>query len=360
MFKKIIIPTILIIISIVLIFTTSYAQHPGNIDTGEQTDTITFNDYNAVGTSWETTISEEFAEISIVNIAFDLTWTDDEGTNSDPDTFSLQATDGMNDPQSNSGSGGSVSISWAEGRLNNVWNIVVACDAAGSTQVPVGPLGIITQEESDPGNSWTLVVTYTYTEGGGGPGGPPANVVAVLNSPIFGIHIALMISSTYLFLFTGIFAGVYLFARHKWAGSNEYFKKLVSKQNLIIILLILAFIAFFIASVPIGMWVAGMFYGWSKAWTGFPALWNPEAFEFTNADNVSFIVLLLWAIPIYLNRAPIMNGKWYKKLFGWSKFLMARAAKASPPRLTNKEFALCYFFMGIFVFLVFMVQPHGS
>ena len=89
-------------------------------------------------------------------------------------------------------------------------------------------------------------------------------------------------------------------------------------------------------------------------------MWNPEAFEFTNADNVSFIVLLLWAIPIYLNRRQIMKGKWYKKLFGWSKFMMGRAEKAPEPKLHVRELALCYFFMGIFVYLLFMVQPHGS
>ncbi len=108
------------------------------------------------------------------------------------------------------------------------------------------------------------------------------------------------------------------------------------------------------------MWVAGNFYGWNRAWTGFPAIWNPEAFDMTNADNLSFIMLLLWFIPLYINRTQIMRSKYFKKLFGWSKLAMKRAEKAPNPKLSMGILALCYFFMGIFTCVVFMVQPHGS
>jgi hypothetical protein len=355
---------LLIITTISLCSSFAIAQgHPGGDPngSGEQTGTITYPGPKlAVGATWENTESDAFEGLRITQIDFILTWTDDEGSDSEPDTFSLQADDDNNDPKSGSSSNGMVSVSFDEGDLNNVWNMVVRCDASGPTPDPLGPIGIITQDNPDPGNTFTLTVTYSYTEGSSGPGGPPANVVAVLNSPIFKIHIALMIASTYLFLFTGIFAGVLLFTRRRWADENSAPKKFLTKPTLMIFLAILAFLAFFIASVPIGMWVAGMWYGWSKAWTGFPAMWNPEAWSFTNADNVSFIVLLLWAIPLYLNRAQIVRSKWYKKFFGWSSFLMRRAEKAPKPRLGNKELAIMYFLMGVFVFLVFMVQPHGS
>lgn len=360
MVNKIMISLILLIVFTVTFGSiTSLAQHPGNIDTGEQTGTITFSDYNAVGTSWETAITEVLADKSIIDMVFELTWTDDEGSNSDPDTFNLQMNDERHEPKSDSGSGGTVSISWDEDDLNNVWNVAVTCDAAGPTQVPVGPIGIITQEEPDPGNSWKLVVTYTYTEGGGGPGGPPAEIQALLKDPIFWIHVGLMVSSTYIFLLAGVFAGVFLLTKDKWKNASSKLQRIVSRTDLLLILVIVAFIAFFLASVPIGMYVAGKAYGPHMAWSGFPAIWHPEAWMFTNADNVSLIVLALWAIPIYLNRRPIMRGKWFKKLFGGIDFLMERAEKAPEPKLLDKELALCYFFMGLFVYLVFMVQPHG-
>ena len=358
--KKIITLILLMVFTVTFGSITSVAQHPGNVDTGEQTGTITFSDYNAVGTSWETAITELLADKSIISMDFELTWTDDEGSNSDPDTFSLQTDDERHEPKRDSGSGGTVSISWNEDDLNNVWNVIVTCDAAGPTQVPVGPIGLITQEEPDPGNTWTLEITYTYTEGGGPGGGPPGNIAALLVDPIFWIHVGLMVSSTYIFLFAGIFAGVFLFTKDKWKNASSKLQRTVSRANLLLILVIVAFIVFFIASVPIGMYVAGKAYGWHLAWSGFPAMWNEEAWEFTNADNSSLYVLVLWAIPIYLNRRPIMRGKWFKKFFGWSKFLMERAEKAPEPKLLEKELALCYFFMGLFVYLVFMVQPHGT
>jgi hypothetical protein len=55
-----------------------------------------------------------------------------------------------------------------------------------------------------------------------------------------------------------------------------------------------------------------------------------------------------------------MHHKWFKKFFGWSKYLMEKARTAPEPKLLTKEMALCYFFMGLFVYMVFMVQGHGS
>ncbi|UCE37330.1 MAG: hypothetical protein JSW00_17940 [Thermoplasmata archaeon] len=348
--------------------------HPGG-EPESETGVLEYSGDTNEGSSWEKTLNllDELVEqqeleldsIMVLDIVFVLTWTDEEA-DSDPDEFSIMAADGMGEPQSDSGSGGEISI-MKEGTMegppvNDTWDVVVTCIEAGdSSLLPVqGPMGLTT--ENDPGNSWELVITFHYFEGGMG-GGPPANVQAVLESPIFKIHIALMVMSVFLFLGTGLVAGVFgyriLKQKNTWEQTTLY-QKLFSKPDLLIFLVILTFLVFFIASVPIGMWVAGMFYGWNKAWTGFPALWNPEAFEMTNADNVSFIVLLFWAAPMYINRAQIMRSKYFKKLFGWSKFAMKRAEKAPDPKLSNGILALCYCLLGIMTFVIFEVQPHGS
>jgi len=330
------------------------AQPPGD----EETKTLNFEGYCEVGSSVEESFKEQ---IPIGKLEFELIWEDDEGSDSEPDTLSLTTSDGMHEPKSDSGSGGTVTITWDEHGLNDTWDMAVTCESAGPTQEPVtpGPFGLITQDVEDPGNSWTLTVTIIYSSGGGGP---PPRIQDVLASPIFKVHVALMIMSVFLFLGTGLVAGVFLYSRKRLSTSGEQLtliQKLFITPFLLILLVIVTFIVFFMAAVPIGMWIAGMMYGSNKAWTGFPAIWNPEAFDMTNADNVSFIALFLWFIPMYLNRAQILRSKYFKKLFGWSKFAMARAEKAPNPRLSNKELALSYFFMGIFIFVVFEVQPHG-
>lgn len=348
--------------------------HPGG-EMESETGVLKYNGDTNEGSSWEETLNllEELAaqlgleleSIMIMDIEFVLTWTDEE-SNSDPDEFSIMAADGMSEPLSDSGDSGELSVA-KEGTMdgppvNDTWDVAVTCIEAGDSSrlpIPDGPFGFNT--EDDPGNSWELVVTFHYIEGG--MGGPPANVVAVLESPVFMLHVALMVMSVFLFLGTGLVAGVFGYRIMKQKNTGErttFYQKLFSKPDLLILLVIITFLAFFIASVPVGMWVAGMFYGWNKAWTGFPAIWNPEAFDMTNADNVSFIVLLFWAVPMYINRAQIMRSKYFKKLFGWSKFAMRRAEKAPDPRLSNGILALCYFFMGIFTYVIFMVQPHGS
>ncbi len=360
MAKRIKVITIFILIGMITFGNFSaLAQHPGGTPGGEEeTETFTFNGYCDVGSSVEESFS---VERSISKVEFALMWEDDEGSNSQPDTLSLMTTDGMHEPKSDSGSEGMIGITWEEDRLNDTWTMVISCESAGPTEVPVGPLGVITQTESDPGNSWTLIATVTYSSGMGG--GPPANVQAVLDSPVFKVHIALMVMSVFLFLGTGLVAGVFGYNKIKGGASGEQdtlFQKLFARPDLMIFLVIITFTAFFIAAIPIGIWVAGNFYGWNKAWTGFPLLWNPEAYSMTNADNVSFLILFFWAVPMYINRAQIMRNKYFKKLFGWSKFAMGRAAKAPDPKISNGVLALCYFFMGIFTFVIFMVQPHGS
>ena len=359
MAKKLHIITIsLIILVITLTSFGTLAQHPGGGTSSEDTMTVSFNGYVAVGESWEKTV--EFTEGSISKVEFALTWTDDEGSDSDPDTLILLTTDGMHEPKSGEGSNGMVMVTWEEDMLNDTWSMVVTCESAGPTQVPFGFIGVISQEESDPGNSFSLDVTFTYSEDGGG--GPPPHVQAVLDSPVFKAHIAFMVASVFLFLGTGIAALAYL-TRNSWGkrvSDTSSMKRIFSNPKPLVFIVLLAWLVFFIAAVPLGMWVAGMYYGWSKAWTGIPALWNPEAFEMTNADNVSFVVLALWALPMYINRAWVVKGKRFAKIFGGIFFLMDWAKKAPPPKLTYREFAICYFLMGIFIFIVFEVQPHGG
>jgi hypothetical protein len=370
MAKRIRIITIFFILAILVIVNSNAMGqgHPGGMEEETKTAEINYEGNTNEGDSWDKSVDLvkeaglEVEEITLKDINFELTWTDDQGSGSEPDTFSVKADDGGAGKGSGTSADGVITFTVDSEGLNDTWNVQVSCDDAGFT--PFRPGGIV--GETDPGNSWSLSIKFSYTEGegmGGMGGGPPANVVAVLESPIFAVHIALMVASVFLFLITGLVAGAFLFTRvssRSPSGFSSTMNKLFDPPALLIFLVLITFIAFFIASVPIGMWVAGNFYGWEKAWTGFPALWNPEAFEMTNADNVSFIVLLFWAVPMYINRAQIMRSKYYKKLFGWSKFAMKRAEKAPDPKIPTSILALCYFFMGIFTFVIFEVQPHGS
>ncbi|UCG69706.1 MAG: hypothetical protein JSV09_01395 [Thermoplasmata archaeon] len=349
--------TIFIVIAMIIFGNIGVMAQPPHGNGEQETETFPFEGYCNVGSPVEESLE---LQRPIGEIEFVLMWEDDEGSNSDPDVLSLMTSDGMHEPKSDSGPNGMLTIIWDEHGLNDTWNMVINCESAGSTTEPMGPFGLLTEEVEDPGNSWTMLVTVTYSSG---MGGPPPGVQAILSSPIFKVHIALMVASVFLFLITGLVAGAFLFTRI-YSRSPEGFKSLMDRlfnpPFLLIFMVILTFLVFFIAAVPIGMWVAGMFYGWNKAWTGFPAIWNPEAFDMTNADNVSFIVLLLWFIPMYVNRAQIMRSKYYKKLFGWSKFAMKRAEKTPDPIIPNSVLALCYCLLGIMTFVIFEVQPHGS
>ena len=237
------------------------------------------------------------------------------------------------------------------------WIITVHCGDCGDVYGMAG-LRLVS---TDTGNSWTLDVKYTYTEIDDSSLSPglPEHIRELYAHPIFKLHIIFMISSTVLFLAVGILAAVYLFSRTAWARSHVPNLKALATIRPFMIIAVLVFILFFIASVPIGMWVSGKYYGWAYVWTGIPAFWNPEAYIMTNADNVSLITLVLWAIPLYLNRRAIMNTPLFKKMFGWSRWLMKKAEAAPAPLLTDRELGFMYFIMGIFVFTVFAVQPHG-
>ena len=108
------------------------------------------------------------------------------------------------------------------------------------------------------------------------------------------------------------------------------------------------------------MYVAGKAYGWENSWTSFPAVWNPWFYDLKNADNVSFIVLLLWAIPLWLNREQVMAHRSHAFLFRRFGWVRRQYEKAPAAKLTDREMAIIYFLMGIMVFLVFMVQSHGN
>ena len=109
---------------------------PPNGGGEEVTETITFNGYSVVGSSWEKVL--ELGDISLIDIVFVLTWQDDEGSDSDPDTFSLTTDDGIQEPKSDQGSGGELTISWDEHGLNDTWNVVVTCEDAGFTPFHLG------------------------------------------------------------------------------------------------------------------------------------------------------------------------------------------------------------------------------
>jgi hypothetical protein len=117
---------------------------------------------------------------------------------------------------------------------------------------------------------------------------------------------------------------------------------------------------FLIAAVPLGMYVAGKAYGWENAWTSFPALWNPWFYDITNADNVSLIVLILWAIPLWINRQQLVASRPHAWFFGRIRWFRDMADKAPEPRITERELTIIYFLMGVFVFLLFVIQPHGN
>ena len=358
-----IITSVVVMILLVLVFGNigGAAQHPQGEEPEEKTGTVTLSGYcDNPATNQGGSIKEELVDLpegTIIEITFVLSWQDDEGSSSDPDTFSLSAIDATNGPVSGQSNSGEVTISRAEDDLNNSFTVEVACLSAGPT--PIGILGL--RQETDPGNSWAVVITYVYTEpASGGPGGPPANVVALLASPIFWSHVILMIISLYLFLITGFVGGTLFITGERWEKPDTFMKRWFGTPKMVLLLAGIAFIAFFLASVPIGMWVAGKMYGWAKCWTGFPAFWNIEMYDITNADNTSLIGLVLWFIPLYLNRSQIYGSRLYDKVLGRFEFAQRLRERAPAPRLSNRTLGLCFFFIGILIWLVYAVQPHGS
>jgi len=312
---------------------------------------------NAAGAEVE--LRFEMPDMEIFAVEVTLTWTDDEGSSSNPDTLSLAAEDGMDANSQDIGSSGGLTVRLDGDELGSNWTVTVTCIEAGMT--PLGPLGRI--GTVDPGNTWSLEFTYTYVPvevEPPEPPGPPPNIAALYDDPIFWTHVAFMIASTYMFGIVGLLAGVVLFFGSKWADDPNRWKRALSTNRPFRVLAVHAWWVFLIAAVPLGMYVAGKAYGWENAWTSFPAFWNPWFWDITNADNISFIVLVLWAIPLWLNRQQLMASRAHAWFFGRIGFFRRLVGKAPEPMITNREMAIIYFLMGVFVFLIFVVQPHGN
>ena len=328
------------------------------------TDTITVSGYCAnprsdpSGASWSDTYHFD-ENITFINVEATLSWSDDETRVTGNDHFALSVSDGTSE---NSGSetsdSGQITIEFAVTTEKAVWDwtIQVQCVDAGR---PPGPLGLV----GDAGNDWDLTFIYTYSEymsdDAEEPQGPPPEIEALYSDPLFWTHVGFMIASTYMFLAVGLLAFVALVVRDRWAEDASRFKRALASNRPFRALSVHVWVVFFIAAVPLGMYVSGKAYGWENAWTSFPAFWNPWFYDITNADNVSFIVLVLWAIPLWLNRRQLMESRPHHWLFGRIGWFRRFAAKAPRPLLTDREIALLFFVMGIFVWLVFMVQPHG-
>lgn len=349
--------------SLVIVAVSLLASPPSlaHQDGASQTGTIEESGYcsnpasDAAGAVWERTY--DLSSMNILGVGLHLAWTDDEGTRSRLDSFTVSASDGAGASDADSGSGGSLSISLAQGSYNGTWTVRVECTEAGST--PVGPIGLISR--ADPGNSWDFTLTYTYTakEPPSG-GGPPPNIVALLRDPIFKLHVVLMVSSTALFLVTGLLAGTYLVTRARWADDPVRIKRVLASPRPFRSLAPHVWAMFFVAAVPIGMYVAGKAYGWQNSWTSFPVLWNPAFYDFTNSDHTAFVTLLLWALPLWLDRGDILTRNPHVRWWRWSARARRWAGAAPPPRLSTRELAIIYFLLGILVFMMFMVQPHGN
>ena len=337
-------------------FTSALAEDP--VTATETANGYVDNpDQNAAGSVME--LHFDNPDLFVMAVEVTLRWTDDEGSSSNPDTLSLSAEDGMGADAQDSGPGPSLSVQIEGDDLGSNWTVTVRCVEAGMT--PFGPLGRF--GTTDPGNTWDLSFIYTYVPievEPPEPPGPPPNIAALYDDPIFWIHVAFMIASTYMFGIVGILAGVVLFFGRKWADDPNRWKQALSTNRPFRALAVHTWLVFLIAAVPLGMYVAGKAYGWENAWTSFPAVWNPWFYDITNADNISFIVLVLWAILLWLNRQQLTASRPHAWFFGRIGFFRRLAAKAPEPMITNRELAIIYFLMGVFVFLIFVVQPHGN
>ena len=72
------------------------------------------------------------------------------------------------------------------------------------------------------------------------------------------------------------------------------------------------------------------------------------------------LILLLREIKYAVAKSkPFSFAYQIRTADGKSKWVMARTVKAPKPVFTQRELALIYFILGIFIFTVFAVQPHG-
>ncbi len=300
----------------------------------------------------------EFIDREILSVDVSLTWADDEGSSSNPDVFGLRVRDDMGATSSDTGAAGSVQMTFDGDELGSKWTVTVECVEAGMT--PYGPLGRF--GATDPGNTWDLEFTYTYIEVEEEPTGPPIppEIQELYEDPIFWTHVAFMIASTYMFGLVGLLAGIALVTRKRWADDASRWKRSLSTNRPFRALASHTWMVFLIAAVPLGMYVAGKAYGWENSWTSLPAVWNPWFYDIKNADHVSLIVLVLWAIPLWLNRQQLVARRPHAWFFGRFKRVRQFADDVPEPVVTDREMAIIYFIMGVFVFLVFMVQTHGN
>lgn len=352
----------ILIMAVILLASIAAAPALGQ-DATPVTETISESGYcdnpdnNAAGAVWERTY--DLGDVAVSMVEVNLRWSDDEGGNSDPDEFRVSAEDGGGNSSDDRGSNGDLAFTIDMDGMDGTWTLKVELVDAGPT--PVGPIGIINRV--DPGNSWSLSFTYTYVPRDvepPEPPGPPPNIAALYEDPLFWTHVVFMISSTYMFGLVGLLAGVAIFFRKRWADDASRWKRALATNRPFRALAVHAWLVFVVAAVPLGMYVAGKAYGWENSWTSFPAVWNPWFYDITNADHISLIVLVLWALPLWLNREQLMASRPHYWLFGRSPFFRRLAAKAPEPMVTDRELAIMYFLMGVFVFLVFMVQPHGN
>jgi hypothetical protein len=325
--------------------TDTASGYVGNPDSGASGATVT--------------LDFEYPDLEILAVEVTLTWTDDEGSSSDPDTLSLMAEDGMGASSEDSSSSGGVTVRLDDTEMGSNWTVTVTCLDAGMT--PLGPLGRL--GTTDPGNSFILEFTYTYVAievEPPGPPGPPPNIAALYENPLFWTHVIFMIASTYMFGIVGILAGVVLFFGNRWADDPNRWKRSLSTNRPFRVLAVHTWVVFFIAAIPLGIYVAGKAYGWENSWTSFPVIWNAWFWQWTNADHVSLIVLTLWALPLWVNRQQLRVTRYHAWFFGKIGVIRKMMDNPPSPKLTDREIAIMYFLMGVFVFLVFVVQEHGN
>jgi hypothetical protein len=278
--------TISVFLALVLLVASPATSQEGS---EPETETLSEQGYctnpqvDNAGSTWQR--SYWFEGRTILSLEATLSWSDDEsGVTAVADSFRLNVREGGGTEATEDGSSGSLYASIGAGELDSNWTVTVQCLEAGRAPGPLGMVG-------DAGNGWTLEIVYTYHDaeapGPSGPMGPPPNIAALYDDPLFWTHVIFMIASTYMFGLVGGLAAIALYTRNRWREDPNRFKRALSTNRPFRVLAVHTWMVFFIAAVPLGMYVAGSAYGWENAWTSFPAVWNPWFYDITNADHVS-------------------------------------------------------------------------